>query len=243
MRSQMYACISAITLGAACSYAATVLEGKSAFSDYRVQKPGVMHKITPADLPKPHATESVDNGPHLIPRPQGAWPQALPGFKVELYAEGLKNPRLIRRAPNGDFFVAESDADTIRVFRGIGKDGKAVSSSDFATGLREPFGIAFYPPGPNPQYVYVGNTGSIVRFPYHNGDTKASGPAQTIVPNIPSGGRLRGGGHWTRDIAFSLDGKKCSFPWVPLRTWTTPMKTRPNFIAPIFSNSIPMEAV
>jgi glucose/arabinose dehydrogenase len=54
----------------------------------------------------------------------------------------------------------------------------------------------------------VGNTGSVVRFPYKNGDTKASGPAETIVPDIPSGGRLRGGGHWTRDIAFSVDGKK-----------------------------------
>jgi glucose/arabinose dehydrogenase len=209
MRARHLLLLSALTcVVAAHSYAATVLEGKNAFSDYRQQKPGVMHKITPADLPAPYATESVDNGPHLVPRPDGVLPQALPGFKVELYAEGLKNPRLIRRAPNGDFFVAESEANTIKVFRGIGADGKALSSYDFATGLSQPFGIAFYPPGPDPQYVYIGNTGSVVRFPYHNGDTKASGPAQTIVPNIPSGGRLRGGGHWTRDIAFSPDGKK-----------------------------------
>ena len=208
MRSPYLALFSAVTLTATYLHAGTVLEGKTAFSDYRQQKPGVMHKITPADLPAPYATESVDNGPHLVARPQGAWPQALPGFKVELYAEGLKNPRLIRRAPNGDFFVAESEANTIKVFRGIGPDGKALSSYDFATGLSQPFGIAFYPPGPNPQFVYVGNTGSVVRFPYKNGDTKASGPAQVIVPDIPGGGRLRGGGHWTRDIAFSADGKR-----------------------------------
>ena len=29
-----------------------------------------------------------------------------------------------------------------------------------------------------------------------------------IVPSLPGFGRLRGGGHWTRDLAFSLDGKK-----------------------------------
>jgi glucose/arabinose dehydrogenase len=208
MRSRFFPLFSVLALGAAHSHAATVLEGKTAFSDYRQQKPGVFHKITPADLPAPYATESVDNGPHLVAQPAGAWPQALPGFKVELYASGLKNPRLIRRAPNGDFFVAESEANTVKVFHGIGSDGKAVSSSDFATGLRQPFGIAFYPPGPNPQYVYIGNTDSVVRFPYHSGDTKAAGPAQTIVPDIPGGGRLRGGGHWTRDIAFSQDGKK-----------------------------------
>jgi glucose/arabinose dehydrogenase len=207
MRS-LLSLLPALTLYAASSHAATVLEGKTAFSDYTQQKPGVMHKITPADLPAPYATQSVDNGPKLIPRPAGAMPQALPGFKVQLYAEGLENPRLIRRAPNGDFFVAESDPGIIKVFRGIGSDGKAQGSFDFASGLQQPFGIAFYPPGPNPQFVYVGNTGSVVRFPYQNGDTKARGPAQTIVPDLPTGGRLRGGGHWTRDIAFSLDGKK-----------------------------------
>jgi glucose/arabinose dehydrogenase len=207
MRSRL-SILPALAFFAASSQAATVLEGKTAFSDYTQQKPGVMHKITPADLPAPYATQSVDNGPKVVPRPEGAMPQALPGFKVELYAQGLKNPRLIRRAPNGDFFVAESDPGIIKVFRGIGSDGKAQSSFDFATGLHQPFGIAFYPPGPNPQFVYMGNTGSVVRFPYQNGDTKARGPAQTIVPDIPTGGRLRGGGHWTRDIAFSLDGKK-----------------------------------
>jgi glucose/arabinose dehydrogenase len=71
-----------------------------------------------------------------------------------------------------------------------------------------PFGLAFYPPGPNPRYLYVGNTGAVVRFPYRSGDLKARGPAQTIVPDIPSGGRLRGGGHWTRDVRFSRDGRK-----------------------------------
>jgi glucose/arabinose dehydrogenase len=48
----------------------------------------------------------------------------------------------------------------------------------------------------------------VVRFPYRNGDLKARGAAETIVPDIPAGGRLTGGGHWTRDIAFSRDGGK-----------------------------------
>ena len=78
----------------------------------------------------------------------------------------------------------------------------------FATGLDRPFGIAFYPAGPEPKYVYVGNTDSVVRFPYKNGDTKASGEAETIVKDIPSGDEeVGGGGHWTRDLEFSPDGK------------------------------------
>jgi len=79
--------------------------------------------------------------------------------------------------------------------------------SEYATGLSQPFGIAFYPSGPDPKWIYVGNTDSVVRFAYNNGDLKASGPAQKLA-DLPGGGRLRGGGHWTRDIVFSQDGKR-----------------------------------
>jgi glucose/arabinose dehydrogenase len=198
----------AIIVCAAAGLAAIAEQPKAPFTDYRHEQPGAVRKITLADLPEPYGTESADNHPHLVPRPADAWPKALPGFTVNLYATGLQNPRLLRRAPNGDLFVAESEPGRIRLLRGAGPDGKAKTMEIFATGLSQPFGIAFYPPGPNPQYVYVGNTGSVVRFPYRNGDLKARGPAQTIVPDIPSGGRLAGGGHWTRDVAFTRDGGK-----------------------------------
>jgi glucose/arabinose dehydrogenase len=180
---------------------------QATFSDYAEQAPGVVHKITVADLPQPYATKSVDNGADLVPRPSDAWPQAPSGFKVELYASGLDNPRLLRTAPNGDVFVAESNPGDIKVFRGVTSGGKAQTSEVFATGLKKPFGIAFYPPGPNPEWVYVGNTDSVVRFPYKNGDLRAGGAEQKIA-DLPGGGHLRGGGHWTRDIVFSPDGKK-----------------------------------
>jgi glucose/arabinose dehydrogenase len=154
------------------------------------------------DLPAPFATKSAGNGPELVPRPAKAWPRAPDGFKVGLYAAGLDNPRLIVTAPNGDFFVAESQPGDIRVFRGITKAGTPEDSQVFATGLNRPYGIAFYPPGPDLQWVYVGNTDAVVRFPYRNGDLKARGPAEHIV-ELPSGR-----GHWTRSIQFSPDGKK-----------------------------------
>src|SRR2546426_12323217 len=137
---------SALTL-ALRSGSEKMLGSQSVFTDYRGQRPGTFHKITPADLPRPYATASVDNGPELVSRPAGAWPQVLPGFKVELYASQLDNPRLIRTAPNGDLFVAESKPGRIKVFRGISKDGKAERVEIFASGLKQPFGIAFYPLG------------------------------------------------------------------------------------------------
>jgi glucose/arabinose dehydrogenase len=204
-----------LSLGAYCLFAAAaagpkaanVITGKAALADYTQQKPGAFRKITLADLPQPFESESVDNGPQQTARPADAWPQTLPGFKVEMYATGLDYPRLMRTAPNGDIFLAESRSGEIKVFRGLTSDGKAQQTEVFATGLKRPFGIAFYPQA-DPQWVYVGNTDSVVRFPYKKGDMKASGPQQVIVAELPGGGLLRGGGHWTRDIAFSRDGKK-----------------------------------
>ena len=177
------------------------------FADYREQRPGLRHRITVDHLPRPYETPSADEGADLVPRPKDAWPQAPAGFRVTLFAVGLDNPRLVRRAPNGDLFIAESRPGRIRVLRGLGPDGRAATNSVFATDLRQPFGIAFYPPGPKPSFVYVANTDEVVRFPYENGDLKARG-APASIASLPGGGRLRGGGHWTRDIAFSQDGQR-----------------------------------
>jgi glucose/arabinose dehydrogenase len=177
------------------------------FSDYRTQHAGTFHKILPSDLPPPHATKAVASPPSVVSRPKDAWPAAPAGFRVQLYADGLTNPRYIRTAPSGDVFVAESKAGLVRVFRGLGPDGRAAESRVFARGLRQPFGIAFYPAGPDPRWLYVGDTDAVVRFPYRAGDLEARGPMQTLA-ELPAGGRLFGGGHWTRDLAFSRDGKK-----------------------------------
>jgi glucose/arabinose dehydrogenase len=176
--------------------------GAAAYGDWRTDAPGVTRKITPEDLPAPLASEPVANPSRLAAQPAGASPKAPPGFSVSVFAKGLVQPRVIRAAPNGDIFVAESAAGRVRVLRAADGAPAAETSQVFATGLSRPFGIAFYPPGPDPHYVYVAATNEVVRYPYHNGDVTASGPAEVVVRSLPSGG-----GHWTRDIAFSSDGK------------------------------------
>ncbi len=171
------------------------------FTDFRYESPGTLRKITVADLPAPYATPSAGNGARIVPRPVNAWPKTLPGFKVEQFASGLNNPRLIRTAPNGDVFVAETRGGQIRVFRGLSADGKPEQTAVFASGLREPFGIAFYPPGADPQWLYIGDTDAVVRFAYRNGDLQARAQPEPIAA-------LPAGGHSTRDIRFSLDGKR-----------------------------------
>jgi glucose/arabinose dehydrogenase len=161
-----------------------------------------MRKITAQELPPPYATDTSNNGPRLVQRPADAWPKAPQGFLVQQYATGLDNPRLIRTAPNGDFFLAESSSGKIKIFRGITADGKPKELGVFASGLNRPYGIGFYPLGDNPEWIYIGDTDSVVRFAYKTGDMKASGSPQHIA-DLP-----HGGGHWTRDIQFSADGKK-----------------------------------
>jgi glucose/arabinose dehydrogenase len=185
-----------------------VLTGKEALGDWTTDAPGVRRRITIADLAKPFETESANNFPRVARRPEGAMPRAPKGFQVSEFATGFRNPRKIVTAPNGDVFVADSMANRIKVVRDADGDGKAELNEVFASGLSMPFGIAFYPVGPKPEFIYVGNTNSVVRFAYQNGDTKARGSAEVIVASIPSGReRVGGGGHWTRDVEFSKDGK------------------------------------
>jgi glucose/arabinose dehydrogenase len=172
------------------------------FTDFRFEKPGTVRKITVADLPEPYATKSAEKGAAIVDRPANAWPQSPAGFEVQLYATDLDNPRLIRTAPNGDIFLAESAAGQIRVFRGINAKGQPQQTQVFANGLNQPYGIAFYPPGPNPRWLYIGDTDAVLRFPYRNGDLTATASPEHIA-GLPSGGS-----HWTRAIQFSLDGKK-----------------------------------
>jgi glucose/arabinose dehydrogenase len=185
-----------------------VLTGRDALGDWTTDAPGVRRKITAEDLAPPYETRSADNFPQVVRRPLDAWPRAPQGFTVSTLATGLRNPRKIVVAPNGDIFVAESEPGRIRVFRDADSDGKPEQNDVYADGLSLPFGIAFYPPGPKPTHVYVGNTDSVVRFPYNDGDTEARAKPETVVPNLPGFGRLQGGGHWTRDIVFSPDGKR-----------------------------------
>ena len=201
LRSATALCLLSMPLSAL--HAQAVKTGDAAFENATDEKPGNRVHITLADLPGPHPEQTVGNGPQLIPR-NGAVPIVKPGYKIDLYAEGgFKIPRLIRTAPNGDLFLADTGANSIIVLRGVGADGKAAQREVFASGLDKPFGIAFYP-AVNPKYVYVANTNSVVRIPYKDGDLKASADAETIVKQL----HPPGGGHSTRDVVFSKDGTR-----------------------------------
>ncbi|MEO7723615.1 MAG: hypothetical protein ABIU29_02840 [Chthoniobacterales bacterium] len=186
-----------------------MLSGQAALGDWTSDAPGVRRKITVTDLPPPGASRSASNSPRLVARPRNARLHVPAGFTIEEYAAGFRDPRVLLTAPNGEIFVSESRANQIRILRDADGDGKPDSNQVFTeSGLNKPFGIAFYPPGPEPQYLYVANTDGVIRFPYRNGDLKARGPAEELGAHLSPGGLLRGGGHWTRGLAFAPDGKK-----------------------------------
>ena len=163
-----------------------VLTGKDALGDFSTDAPGVRRRITVDDLAPPYDTPSVNNGPRrMIPRPKDAWPRAPQGFNVGEFATDLNQPRKLITAPNGDIFVAESTPGRIRVLRDADGDGKPEVKEIYASDLNRPFGLAFYPPGPHPTHLYVGNTDSVVRFAYKEGDTRAAGKPETIVAQLP----------------------------------------------------------
>jgi glucose/arabinose dehydrogenase len=183
--------------------ATNAMRGKATYGDWRSDAPGIRRHIEGSHLPDPYASRSIANSVVVVRRPTDAQLKVPPGFEVKLFASGLDQPRLIRVAPNGDVFVVESSAGRIRLLRSTDGRDEISRNEVFASGLNLPFGIAFYPNGKEPQWIYVANTDSVVRFPYRNGNLRAQDNAETVVPKLPTGGN-----HWTRDIAFSQDDAK-----------------------------------
>ncbi|HET9626180.1 MAG TPA: PQQ-dependent sugar dehydrogenase [Kofleriaceae bacterium] len=177
--------------------------GRSAFGDYKTDAPGVRRKIVVADLPPPFATESARNSAKVAPQPDGATLQVPPGFKVARFAKELKQPRLLRTAPNGDVFIAASDAGEVQVVRASADGTTGDAPTTFASGLHDPFGIAFYPPGDAPQWVYVAETNQVRRYPYKAGDRTARGPGEVVVARLSP----EVGGHTMRSLEITPDGK------------------------------------
>ncbi len=156
-------------------------------------------EIKPSDLPPAKLENDVNNVPRVIAQPADATLNVPPGFDVSTYAEGFTRPRWMALAPNGDVFLADSEAGKIFVLRDVNKDGVAEERSLFVEGQKQPFGIAFWK-----NYVYIGNTNAIVRFTYKPGQLKAEGEPEKIA-DVPGEGYRE---HWTRNILFSRDGKK-----------------------------------
>ena len=135
------------------------------------------HEITPDQLPKPFASPHVDNNPNVVGMPANPQLHTQPGFKIELWAKGdMDRPRLMLQAPNGDVLVSESGGGRILIFRDTKHSGKADERFVYASGLKQPFGLAIHE-----GYLYVGDTDAVLRFPYKPGDTKASGQPEKLA--------------------------------------------------------------
>ncbi len=172
-------------------------------ADWKNDRPGRVHRIDVAHLPPPFATPSARNGPRLVARPAGVQPLLPPGFRIDVFASHLVGPRRMAVAANGDVLITETQGGKVSVMRPSADGSKAASITTFAQGLRQPFGITFYPSAQNAQWLYVAETHRVIRFSYRTGDQKARGPAQVVVASLPAGG-----GHFSRDVVFSPDGKR-----------------------------------
>jgi glucose/arabinose dehydrogenase len=144
-------------------------------------------------LPAPFATPSTNNRPKVIPQPAGAKLNVPAGFQVEIYQEGFKVPRFMLLGPNNEILLSDAaDHGGGAVYIINGKEKKTVIK-----GLNRPYGLAI-----NAGYLYVGEPESIKRYKY---DSKAqtAGAGEEIVSLAGLGG-----GHWTRSLLFTRDGKR-----------------------------------
>jgi glucose/arabinose dehydrogenase len=186
----------------------TVLTGSAAFGGWKDDAPGTTRHLTVDDLEQPYVSKSASNSAAPVPMKEGQLPKVPDGYKIELVAKGIDNPRAIRFAPNGDLFVANSEDGQVLVYRFDGDKPTPVKQSVYVEKLNQPYGIAFYP-ADKPQWVYIAESDGLKRYPYKDGDLEApkgqDSGVQTILDAIPSEH------HWTRDVVFSPDGKTMYF--------------------------------
>lgn len=151
-------------------------------------------------LPPPFATRSVANPPTIIEWPSGKKPVAPAGFEVDIFAAGLDNPRSILVLPNADVLVMESlrrrSGSRIVLLRDSARKGVPDLREAFVSGLNMAYGMTLIG-----DRFYVGNTDSIVVFPYHAGDSRITGSAAKIL-DLPVGG------HYTRNVLADTAGRK-----------------------------------
>ena len=175
-------------------------------------------------LPEADTKASKTNFSKVVPWPEGKTPTAPAGFTVTKFAEGMKSPRNIVIAPNGDVIVVLSNSqrtkveqianeisgkaksevqgksvNTVMLFRDANKDGKPEIISTFLSGLNQPFGAAFIG-----NSFYVANTDGIWMYPYKTGDTQITGEGKKIAA-LPAGGYNN---HWTRNLIVKPDQSK-----------------------------------
>ena len=173
--------------------------------DWKNDAPGRVHRIDLAKLPAPYDTPSSAKFPRLVPRPADANVKLPPGFTLSVFATGTTGARKMLLTPNGDILLSETQANKIVVMHPSADGTHAEKITTYAQGLVLPHGMAFYPDAKNPKWLYVAETNRLVRYAYKSGDTTASGVPEIVVAQLSP---VAGGGHFSRDVAFSPDGRK-----------------------------------
>jgi glucose/arabinose dehydrogenase len=154
-------------------------------------------------LPPPYETKSAKNFSKVIGWPSGKAPVAPAGFTVEKFADSLKSPRWLYVLPNGDVLAALADkkdkSPNLIVLFHLSEGGVAPRRDTFLSHLNQPFGMLVLN-----NYFYVANTDGVLRYPYTNGQSKITGPGQSIISVPPAGYN----NHWTRNIIANANGSK-----------------------------------
>jgi len=171
--------------------AATLLFGTA--SAVAADQPGQKFSISAKDLPKPYATPGAANSSQHIPRPADVLPQVPAGFRIEVYASGLSNPRWMAVAPNGDVFLAEPDPGRVTLLR---RTKGAVQATTFADGFDKPHGLVLAKGA-----LYVSDVNAVWRLDYDTAMTLTKKTRITTAKDLSPVGN-----HWTRDLAVDSKG-------------------------------------
>jgi len=117
------------------------------------------------------------------------------GWKIALFAAGLKKIRMLAFNSAGVLFASQPQQGQVLALPDLNRDGIADRQVIFAAGLHRPHGLAF-----SGRDLLVAEGSRISRISDDDGDLKAD-RLEVVSEDVPNGG-----GHWTRSLLVGADG-------------------------------------
>jgi len=143
----------------------------------------------PAQKPAANAADAKDSILHHLKLP--------PGFKIDIYAEGVKNARSMCLSPDGTLFVGTRDEGSVYALKDTDGDFKIDQKYTLATGLKMPNGVAL-----RDGDLYIAEVHRITKLEAIEQHLDNPPPPKVVYDQYPDKTH-----HGWKFIAFGPDGK------------------------------------
>ncbi len=119
------------------------------------------------------------------------------GFRIEIFADGIRNARFLRFTESGDLLVSSPREGAVFLLEpDRDGDGRSDEVRKVVEDLNRPHGLDF-----RGEWLYLGEADAVRRVRFDSEAGAVKGGLEMVLPNLPADGN-----HWTKTVRFGPDG-------------------------------------